>query len=76
MTVLFDFWYFLVEFVEGQGHFDGDLSGGFDVGVGLQEESNHEVLCMDQVDEIVLVVVVDCSDFRVGLGLSAPRDTF
>lgn len=76
MAVLFDFWYFLVEFFEGDGHFDGDVPGCLDVGVWLEEESHHEVLGMDEVDEIVLVVVVDCSDFRVCLGLNAARDTF
>jgi hypothetical protein len=68
--------YFGVEFLKGNGHICGDLSGKFDVGVRVEEERDHQVLDMGQVDEVLLVVEVDCPQFGVGLGLSIATPTF
>jgi hypothetical protein len=62
-------WYLLVELVEGHCDFGGNLFGQFDVGVSMQEKGDHKILAVGQVDEVVVVVVVYCSDFRVCLGL-------
>lgn len=64
-----NFWYLLVELVEGYCDFGGNLFGQFDVGVSMQEKGDHKVLVVGQVDEVVVVVVVYCSDLRVCLCL-------
>ena len=69
MAVLLDLWYFRVELFEGGGDFQRDLSCQLDVGIGVEKQGHHQVFCMCQMDEIVLVVVVDSPDLGIRLGL-------
>lgn len=69
MAVLPDVWYFWVQFVESDGYFGRNLFGELDVCIGVQEQRDHEVFGMRDVDQIFFVVVIGSSDFRVRFSL-------
>ena len=69
-------WYFCIEFFESNSHFDGYFFCDFDVRMSFQEQCHHQVLYMREVDEIVLIVKIDCSQFRISLCLNSHNHTF
>lgn len=76
MTTPPDLRYLLVELAECQHHFWRYLFGQLDVGLSVQEQSNHQIFVAGQVNQVFIVVVVDCSDSWVGLGLGQTQRTF
>ena len=76
VAVVLDLGDFSVELLESSPDFEGYLPGQLDVGVHFQEERHHQVFVVGHVDQIVLVVVVDCLYLRVRLRLQSGESYF
>jgi hypothetical protein len=70
-----DIWYFGVEFLICACDFSGDVFGLEDAGVFVEEDGDHEVFDVCEVDEVFFVVEVDHLQVGVGFGLYGQQRT-
>jgi hypothetical protein len=67
--------YFWVETLESKSHFRRYLPSQLDISVWLQEQSHHQIFCMGQMNQIILVVVIHSVDLRIRFSLPYPSST-